>query len=170
MKEQEQRWKEATEKGLGETPARELDLEDTMMSQEEEDKQPEGEKQKADEGEGYGRVYTKTHEKRVELSMSHAERREQDKKRKKEEAAKKAAQEAADRLKQEEAKHIIERAQLEEEEMAVQKRLECKRKLQEMAEEKEMQEMQETQETQGVPAKVSATSKKQWKEYLGLKA
>ena len=102
--------------------------------------------------------------------MSRAERREQDEKRKKEEAAKKAAQEAADRLKQEEAKHIIERAQLEEEEIAVQKRLECKRKLQEMAEEKEMQETQETQETQGVPAKVSATSEKQWKEYLGLKA
>ena len=96
--------------------------------------------------------------------MSWAEKREQDKKHKKEEAAKKAAQETADRLKQEEVKHIIERAQLEEEELAVQKRLEHKRKLQEMAEEKE------TQEAQGVTVKVSATSKQQWKEHSGLKA
>ena len=66
-----------------------------------------------------------------------------------------------DRLAQEEAKHIIERAQLEEEEMAVQKRLESKRK---------QQELEEEQETQGKSTKVSATLKQQWKEHLGLKA
>ena len=62
---------------------------------------------------------------------------------------------------QEEAKHIIERAQLEEEELAVQKRLDCKRK---------QQELEEEQEMQGQSTKVSATSKQQWKEHLGLKA
>ena len=96
--------------------------------------------------------------------MSLAERREQDEKSRKEEATKKAAQEEADRLKQEEAKCIIERAQLEEQELAIQKRMECQRKLQEMVEEKEMQE------TQGVTVKVSATSKQQWKQHLGLKS
>ena len=70
----------------------------------------------------------------------------------------KAAQAEADRVAQEEAKCVIERAQLEEEELAVQRRLECKRKLQEMAEEKEG------------PVRVSAMSKQQWKEHLGLKA
>ena len=49
----------------------------------------------------------------------------------------KAAQEAKDRMAQDEAKHIIVRAQLEEEELAVKRRLEQKRKWQEMVEEKE---------------------------------
>ena len=91
--------------------------------------------------------------------MSRAERREQDEKRKREEAALKAAQEAKDRMVQDEAKCIIERAQLEEEELAVQKRLEQKRKLQEMAEERE-KDSEATGETR--PVKVSATSKQQW--------
>ena len=78
----------------------------------------------------------------------------------------KAAQEAKDRMAQDEAKCIIKRAQLEEEELAVQKRLERKQKLQEMAEEKE-KDSEATGETG--PVKVSATSKKQWKEHLGLK-
>ena len=99
--------------------------------------------------------------------MSRAERREQDEKRKRAEAASKAAQEAKDRMAQDEAKRIIERAQLEEEELAVQRRLEQKRKLQEMAEEKE-KDIEATGETG--PVKVSATSKQQWKEHLGLKA
>ena len=119
-----------------------------------------------DEDEGYGKIYTKTHKKWAERSMSQAEKREQDRKRKREEAAKKEAQEAAARLAQDEAKCVIEKTQLEEEELAVQKKLERKRKLQEMAEEKE----REMQETEGGMAKVSATSKKQWKEYLGLNA
>ena len=51
-----------------------LDLEDAMMSPEEEEKQLEGEKQKADEDVGYSKVYTKTHEKQAERSMSRAER------------------------------------------------------------------------------------------------
>ena len=155
-----------TEQGLGETPAGEIDLEDAMLSPEEGEKQQTSEKQKADESEGYGEIYTKTHEKRAEQSMSRAEKREQDEKHKREEATKKAAQEAADRMAQDEAKRVIERAQLEEEELVVQKRLEHKRKLQEMAEEKDM----ESEEAGGVPAKVSATSKQQWKEHLGLKA
>ena len=67
---------------------------------------------------------------------------------------------------QDEAKCIIKRTQLEEKELKVQKRLEHKRKLQEMAEEKE----KDMAEAGVVPAKVSATSKQQWKEYLGLKA
>ena len=51
--------------------------------------------------------------------------------------------------------------------MVVQKRIEHKRKLQEMAEEKE----KDTEAAGGmVPVKVSATSKQQWKEHLGLKA
>ena len=66
-----------------------------------------------------------------------------------------------DRVAAEEAKCIIERAQLEEEELAVQKKLEHKWKLQEMGEEKGAQEG---------PVKISATSKQQWKEHLGLKA
>ena len=93
--------------------------------------------------------------------MSRAERKEQEEKKKSEEAAAKAAQAEVDRLVQEEAKHIIERAQLEEQEMAVQKRLECKRK---------QQELEEEQETQGKSTKVSATWKQQWKEHLGLNA
>ena len=71
------------------------------------------------------------------------------------------AQEEADRIAAEEAKWIIERAQLEEEELAVQERLELKRKLQVMAEEQE----QEPKESTSKP-----TSKKEWKEKLGLKS
>ena len=68
---------------------------------------------------------------------------------------------------QEEAKHNIERAQLEEEEWAMQKRLECKHKIQEMVEEM----AKDTEASEGSSmVKVSATSKKQWKEQLGLKA
>ena len=68
---------------------------------------------------------------------------------------------------QEEAKRIIERAQLEEEELAVQKRLERKCKIQEMVDERD----KDTEAGEGsAPVKVSATSKKQWKEHLGLKA
>ena len=68
---------------------------------------------------------------------------------------------------QEEAKHIIERAQLEEEELAVQKRLERKRKIQEILDER----AKDTEVGEGsAPVKVSATSTKQWKEHLGLKA
>ena len=114
------------EKDLGEPPAGEIDLEDAMLSSEEGEKQQAGEKQKMDEDEGYGKVYTKTHEKWAEQSLSRAEKREQDEKWKIEEAARKAAQEAVDRMAQDEAKRIIERAQLEEEELAVQKRLEHK--------------------------------------------
>ena len=56
---------------------------------------------------------------------------------------------------------------MEEEERAVQKRLECKRKVQEMVEEM----AKDTEVGEGsAPVKVSATSKKQWKEQLGLKA
>ena len=68
---------------------------------------------------------------------------------------------------QDEAKHIIERAQLEEEELAVQKRIEHKHKIQEMADERDM-DMEAGEGS--APVKVSATSKKQWKEHLGLKA
>ena len=68
---------------------------------------------------------------------------------------------------QDEAKRIIERAQLEEEELAVQKRIEHKWRIQEMAQEKEKDTEAAEGSTQG---KVSATSKKQWKEHLGLKA
>ena len=63
MKEQEQRWKEATEKH--DTVSTEVDLEDAMMSSEEEDKQDE-QKKKTAESEGYGKVYMKMHEKRGE--------------------------------------------------------------------------------------------------------
>ena len=166
IKEQERRWKEVTEKGLGEAPSGEIDLKDAMLSPEEGEKQQTSEKQKTDESEGYGKVYTKTHKKRAKQSLSRAEKREQDEKHKREEAAQKAAQEAVYRMAQDEAKCIIKRAQLEEEELTVQKRLENKRKLQEMAEEKE----KDMAEAGGVPAKVSAPSKQQWKEYLGLKA
>ena len=68
---------------------------------------------------------------------------------------------------QEEAKCIIKRAQLEEEELAVQKRLERKHKIQEMVDERD----KDTEAGEGsAPVKVLATSKKQWKEHLGLKA
>ena len=167
IKEQERRWKEATTKGLGEIPTEELDLEDTMLSQEESDKQQAAKKEKMEEKEGYGKVYTKTHKKRAEQSLTRAERREQEEKHKRQEAERKEDQEAADRMAQDKAKCIIERAQLEEEELAVQKRIEHKWKIQEMAEEKEKETEAAEGSTQG---KVSATSKKQWKEHLGLKA
>ena len=165
-KEQERRWIEATDKGLGEAPTGEIDLEDAMLSPEESEKQQAGEKEKADEEEGYSKVYTKTHEKCAERSLLRAEKRKQDEKCKRQEAALKAAQEVKDRMAQDEAKQIIERAQLEEEELAVQKWLERKRKLQEMAEEKK-KDSGATGETGSV--KISATSKQQWKEHLGLK-
>ena len=77
-----------------------------------------------DEPEGYGKVYMKTHEKRAERSLSRAEKREQEERRKKEEADQKAVQLEADKYVQEEAKHKIERAQLEEEELVLQKKME----------------------------------------------
>ena len=167
VKEQERRWAEATATSLGEIPAGELDLEDTMISPDEGDKQQALGKDKTDEEEGYGKVYTKTHEKREEQSLSRLERREQEEERKRQEAARKKAQEEADRVAQEEAQHIIERAQLEEEEWAVQKRLECKCRTQEMVAEM----AKDTEAGEGSSTvKVSATSKKQWKEQLGLKA
>ena len=165
IKEQERRWSEATSKGLGEILAEGLDLEAAMLSPEESEKQQTAEKEKTAEEEGYSRVYTKTHEKRAERCMSWAERREQDEKRKRQETALKEAQEAADRMAQDEAKHIIERAQLEEDESKVQKKMERRRKRQAMEEQKETEA-----EGEGFKATVSATSKKQWKEHLGLKA
>ena len=67
----------------------------------------------------------------------------------------------------EEAERNIERAQLEEEERAVQKRLDRKRKIQEMVEEM----AKDTEAGEGsAQVKASATSKQQWKEHLGLKA
>ena len=107
IKEQEHRWKEATEKDLGKAPSREIDLEDAMLSPEEGEKQQTSEKQKTDEREGYSKVYTKTHEKWAKQSLSQAEKRGQDKKSKREEAAQKVTQEAADRMAQDEAKRII---------------------------------------------------------------
>ena len=131
-----------------------------MMSPDEGEKQTDKTKKDMEESDTYNRVYTKTHEKRAERSMSRVERKEQEEKKKKEEVAKKMAQAEADRLAQEEAKCIIERAQLEEEELAVQKRLDHKRK---------QQELEEERETQEKPTSASATSKQQWKEQLGLK-
>ena len=160
MKEQERRWKEATEKGLGEWEG-DLDLEDAMMSPEEGERQTEKTKKDTEESDTYGKVYTKTHEKRAERSVSRAERKEQEEQKKREEVQKAAAKAEADRVAQEEAKRVIERAQLEEEELAVQKRLERKRKQQELAEKEEMQ---------GKLTDVATTSKQQWKEQLGLKA
>ena len=52
--------------GLGEIPAGELDLESAMISPDEGDKQQTSGKDKTDEEEGYGRIYTKTHKKRAE--------------------------------------------------------------------------------------------------------
>ena len=167
IKEQERRWREVIATGLGEIPARELDLEGAMISPDKSDKQQTSGKDKTEEEEGYGKVYTKTHEKRAERSLSTLERREQEEKHKRQEAAQKEAQEAADRRAQGEAKRIIKRAQLEEEELAVQKRIERKCKIQEMADERD----KDTEAGKGsAPVKVSATSKKQWKEPLGLKA
>ena len=96
-----------------------------------------------------------------------SERREQEEEHKRQEAAWKKAQEAVDRRAQEEAKRVIERAQLEEEELVVQKRIERKRKAQEASDERG----KDTEVGKGsAQVKVSATSKKQWKEHLGLKA
>ena len=83
IKEQEKHWQEATKKGLGDLVVADVDLEKAMMSgeskkQEEKDK----DKGKAKEVEGYGKVYTRTHEKRAERSLSKAEKREQEEKRK----------------------------------------------------------------------------------------
>ena len=153
--------------GLGEIPAGELDLEGAMLSLDEGDKQQASGKDKTDEEEGYGKIYTKTHEKRAEQSLSRSERREQEEERKRQEAARKEAQKEADMVAQEEAKCNIKREQLEEEERAVQKRLECKRKIHEMVDEI----AKDTEAGKGSAlVKVSATSKKQWKEQLGLKA
>ena len=155
IKQQQKRWKEVTEKGLGSDTTGEMDLEEAMMSPGEEEKQTDKDTQKTGETEGYGEVYTKTHEKRAERSLSRAEKREQDEKCKKEEEAKKAAQEEVDRLPQEEAKRVIKRAQLEEKESAVQRRIDRKRKLQDRTE--------DDQTTQSGSGKPSAMSKKQWK-------
>ena len=85
-----------------------------MISPDESDKQQTSGKDKTEEEEGYGKVYTKTHEKRAEQSLSRSERRKQEEERKRQEAAQKEAQEAADRRAQEEAKWVIERAQWKE--------------------------------------------------------
>ena len=138
-----------------------------MISPDEGDKQQASAKDKTDEEEGYGKIYTKTHKKRAEQSLSRSERREQEEECKRQEATGEKGQEEADRVAQEEAKCNIQRAQLEEEEQVVQKRLECKRKIQEMVE--EMAKDMEVGEGSSM-VKVLATSKKQWKEQLGLKA
>ena len=67
--EQERRWREATNKGLGDAPAGDIDLEDAMLSPEESKKQQAGKKEKTEEEEGYSKVYTKTHEKCAKRSM-----------------------------------------------------------------------------------------------------
>ena len=87
IKKRERRWREATASGLGEIPARELDLEDAMLSLEESDKQQASGKDKMEEEEGYGKVYTKTHEKRAERSLSRSARREQEEEHKRQETA-----------------------------------------------------------------------------------
>ena len=87
VKEQERQWAEVTATGLGEIPAGELDLEGAMISPDEGDKQQASGKDKMDKEEGYGKVYTKTHEKRAERSLSRLERREQEEERKRQEAA-----------------------------------------------------------------------------------
>ena len=65
IKEQERRWKEATEKGLGEWEG-DIDLEDAMMSPEEGEKQTDKTKKDTEESDTYGKVYMITHEKRAE--------------------------------------------------------------------------------------------------------
>ena len=165
IKEQEKRWSEATSKGLGEIPIEGLDLEVAMLSPEESEKQQTAEKEKTAEKEGYGKVYTKTQEKRAERTLSRAVKREQVEKRKRQEAALEEAQEATDRMAQDEAQRIIERAQLEEEELSIQKKMERRRKRKDMEDQKETEA-----EGEGSKATVSATTKKKWKEDLGLKA
>ena len=76
-----------TATGLGEIPAGELDLEGAMISPDKGDKQQTSGKDKTDEEEGYGKIYTKTHEKRAERSLSRLERREQEEEHKRQEAA-----------------------------------------------------------------------------------
>ena len=87
IKKQERRWREVTASGLGEIPAGELDLEDAMLSPEESDKQQTSGKDKMEEEERYGKVYTKTHEKRTEQSLLRSERREQEEERQRQETA-----------------------------------------------------------------------------------
>ena len=58
IKEQERRWKEATEKGLGEREG-DIDLEDAMMSLDKGEKQTEKTKKDTEESDTYGKVYTK---------------------------------------------------------------------------------------------------------------
>ena len=79
IKEQERHWQEATKKGLGDVAAADVDLEEAMMSKESET-QEKKDKEKPKEDEGYRKVYTKTHEKRVKRSLSRAEKREQEEK------------------------------------------------------------------------------------------
>ena len=135
-KEQEQRWREAMATSLGEIPAGEFNLEDVMLSLEEGDKQQTMAKDKTEKEEGYTKVYIKTHEKRAERSLMRSERREQEEECKRQETAWKKAQDAVDKKAQEEVEHVIERAQLEEEELAVQKRMEQRRKAQEVTDER----------------------------------
>ena len=142
-----------------------LDLEVAMLSPEEGEQQQVAEKGKTAEEEGYGKVYTRTHEKRAERSMTRAEKREQDEKRRKQEAALKEAHEAADRMAQDEVQRSTEEKRLEEEEAMVQKKMERRRKRKVTEEQKGVEP-----EGEGSKAAGSATSKKQWKEQLGLKA
>ena len=138
-----------------------------MLSPEEGDKKQTSGKDKTDEEEGYAKVYTKTHEKRAEQSLMRSERREQEEEHRRQEAARKRTQEVVDKRAQEEAKRVIERAQLEEEELAVQKRIERKHKAQEASDERG----KDTEAGEGsLQVELAATSKKQWKEQLGLKA
>ena len=164
-KEQEKRWSEATSKGLGEIPMEGLDLEVAMLSPEEGEQQQIAEKGKMAEEEGYSKVYTKTHEKRAERSVTRSEKREQDEKCKKQEAALKEAHEAEDRMAQDEVQHSTEEKRLEEEEAMVQKKMERRRKRKATEGQKGIEP-----EGEGSKATGSATSKKQWKENLGLKA
>ena len=71
---------------MGEIPAGELDLEGAILSLNKGDKQQASVKDKMDEEEGYGKIYTKTHEKRAERSLSRSERREQEEEHKRQEA------------------------------------------------------------------------------------
>ena len=138
-----------------------------MLSPEEGDKQQTSGKDKTDEEEGYTKVYTKTREKRAERSLTRSERREQEEQHRRQEAEWKRTQEVVDKRAHEEAKRVIERAQLEEEELAVQKRIERKHKAQEVSDERG----KDTEAGEGsLQVEAVATSKKQWKEQLGLKA
>ena len=155
-KEQARKWKEATEKGLGDQEG-DLDLEDVMVSPDEGEKQTEKARKGTEESDTYSKIYTKTHERRAERSISREERKKQEEQKRKEAAA----EAEASRVAQEEAKRVVEKEQLEEEERAVQKRLEQKKKQQELAEAKS---------TQAKSTSVATTSKQEWKGQLGLKA